>query len=77
VETRFTVTRDGKITDITSPTTDVSEPVVKSVINAVRRARYAPRIDNGEPVDTPDVVYIEQVAVRIPTAPEAEGTTKP
>ncbi len=76
VEARFTVTKDGKITDITSPTTDVNDAVVKAVINAVRRARYAPRIENGEPVDTPDVVYIEQVAVRNPAAPGA-GSPSP
>jgi tetratricopeptide (TPR) repeat protein len=64
VETRFTVTREGKVLDVTSPTTDVSEPIVRTVISSMRRARYAPRLENGEPVDTQDVQFVERVAIR-------------
>jgi hypothetical protein len=66
VETRFTVTADGRVTDVVSTTQDVSEPIVRSVVNAVKRARYAPRFENGEPVETRDVVYVDQVLVRNP-----------
>jgi len=61
VEASFTVTRDGRTTDVTASATDASESQQKLVLSAVRRARYAPRIDNGEPVDTLGVKLRERL----------------
>jgi tetratricopeptide (TPR) repeat protein len=66
VEMHFRVERDGHVENVTSPTTDVPEAILKSSMAAMRRSRYAPRIENGAAVATDDVVYIEQVLIRIP-----------
>jgi len=75
VEMHFTVDRDGRIDDVTSPTTDVPESVVKNSIASMKRSRYAPRIENGAAVPTTDVVFRERVLVKaqLPeTAPASE-----
>jgi tetratricopeptide (TPR) repeat protein len=69
VEMHFRVERDGHVENVTSPTTDVPEGVIKSSMAALRRSRYAPRIENGLAVPTDDVVYVEQVLVRIQQPP--------
>ena len=77
VEMHFKIDRDGRIDDVTSPTTDVPDMVVKNAIAAMKRGRYAPRIDNGAAVPTENVVYVERVLVRATPAPDtapASGT---
>jgi len=77
VEMHFKVDRDGRIDDVTSPTTDVPDMVVKNAIAAMKRGRFAPRIDNGAAVPTEDVVYVERVLVRATPTPDtapASGT---
>jgi hypothetical protein len=69
VELRFTVDRDGRIDDVTSPTTDVPESIVRNSVSAMRRSRYAPRIENGNAVATQDVVFRERVMVRAESQP--------
>ena len=64
VEMHFTVDRDGHVDNVTSPTTDVPDMVVKSSLAAMKRARYAPRIENGAAVLTNDVVFVERVIVK-------------
>jgi TonB family protein len=64
VEVGFTVTREGKVTDAVATASDAPEAVQKSVLFAVRKARYAPRIENGDAVDTPNVSFSERVLVR-------------
>src|SRR5690606_26049732 len=61
VEMICTVDRDGRVDDVTSPTTDVPESIVRNSISAMTRARYAPRIENGAAVPTPNVVFRERV----------------
>ncbi|HEY6123499.1 MAG TPA: tetratricopeptide repeat protein [Steroidobacteraceae bacterium] len=65
VELRFTVDRDGRIDNVTSPTTDVPESIVRNSMSSMRRSRYAPRIENGAAVPTADVVFHERVLVKI------------
>ena len=65
VEMHFTVERDGRIDNVTSPTTDVPEPVVRNAIASMKRARFAPRIENGAAVPTQNAVYVERVLVRV------------
>jgi tetratricopeptide (TPR) repeat protein len=72
VELRFTVDRDGRVDNVTSPTTDVSEFVVRNSIATMKRARYAPRIENGVAVATEDVAFFERVLVK---APSQDGAT--
>ena len=74
VEMHFTVDRDGRIDDVTSPTTDVPDAVIKNSISSMKRSRYAPRIENGAAVPTTDVVFRERVLVKAQspeTAPES------
>lgn len=86
VELHFTVDRDGRVDNVTSPTTDVPEAIVRNCMSSMRRARFAPRIDNGLAVATEDVVFNEKVMIRAtqqsePTssgkAPEASPESKP
>lgn len=80
VELRFTVDRDGRLDDVTSPTTDVPDAVVKNSMASMKRSRYAPRIENGMPVPTRDVVFVERVLVRAspePAAPSGSEAAKP
>ena len=69
VEMHFTVERDGRIEDMTSPTTDVPETVVKNSLTSMKRSRYAPRIENGAAVATRDVVFIERVLIKATSTP--------
>jgi hypothetical protein len=75
VEMRFTVERDGRIDNVTSPTTDVPEAVVRNAIASMKRARFAPRIENGAAVPTENAVYIERVLVRV--SPESATPATP
>src|SRR5207245_179371 len=47
VEASFTVTRDGRTTDVTASATDATESQQKVVLAAVRKAHYAPRFESG------------------------------
>ncbi len=59
--------------DVTSPTTDVPDSVVKNSVASMKRSRFAPRIENGVAVPTDDVVFLERVLVRA-ASPES-GTS--
>jgi hypothetical protein len=69
VEMHFTVDRDGRVEDVTSPTTDVPESIVRGCTISMKRARYAPRIENGAAVPTQNVVFFEKVLVKA-TSPD-------
>jgi tetratricopeptide (TPR) repeat protein len=73
VELHFTVTREGRLENVSSPTKDVSEGIVRNSVTSMRRSRYAPRIENGAAVATNDVVFIERVLVR--ATPTESGTS--
>jgi tetratricopeptide (TPR) repeat protein len=66
VELRFRVDRDGRLDEVTSPTTDVPESVVRNSIASMKRSRYAPRIENGVAVPTEDVRFVERVLIKAP-----------
>jgi tetratricopeptide (TPR) repeat protein len=76
VELHFKVDRDGRIDEVTSPTTDVPENIVRNSISSMKRSRYAPRIQNGAAVPTDDVVFLERVLVKV-TSPGTETEKKP
>jgi tetratricopeptide (TPR) repeat protein len=77
VELHFSVDRDGRIDNVTSPTTDVPENVVRSSAMSMKRSRYAPRIENGAAVPTQDVVFVERVLVRVASQSSSSATTAP
>lgn len=64
VEARYTVTKDGKTDNVEVAESDASESLQKSVVSAMKKARYSPRFENGEPVDTQAVTYRERVLVK-------------
>jgi TonB family protein len=69
VEVTFTVTKEGRTAEVTVSQTDATESQQKAVLSAVRRARYAPRIQNGEPADTPGVKFRERLLSKKPHTP--------
>lgn len=66
VETRFKVLADGKVDDVETVGTDAPQSIEKATQYAVRKARYAPRLENGEPVATEGVTLRERVLVKAP-----------
>jgi len=76
VELHFKVDRDGRIDEVTSPTTDVPENIVRNSMSSMKRSRYAPRIENGVAVPTENVVFFERVLVKV-TSPGTETEKKP
>ncbi len=77
VELRFTVERDGRLENVTSPTTDVPESIVRNAVGSMKRSRYAPRIENGAAVATPNVSFQERVMVKASSQPSTETPAKP
>jgi tetratricopeptide (TPR) repeat protein len=75
VELHFKVDRDGRIDDVTSPTTDVPEAIVKNSMASMKRSRFAPRIENGAAVPTPDVIFLEKVLLKL-TPPGSETSSE-
>ncbi|MCC6170475.1 MAG: tetratricopeptide repeat protein [Gammaproteobacteria bacterium] len=69
VETRFKVLADGKVADVETVGTDAPQSIEKATLFAVRKARYAPRLENGEPVATEGVTLRERVLVKAPQEP--------
>jgi TonB family protein len=61
VEVSFTVTSEGRTSDVTVVTSDATPSQQKAVVSAIRRARYAPRFLNGEAVETPGVRFRERL----------------
>jgi tetratricopeptide (TPR) repeat protein len=69
VEASFTVTKEGKTTDFTVASTDATDSQQKTVLSALRKARYAPRFEQGEPADTRDVRFRERLLSKKPRQP--------
>ncbi len=64
VEVSFTVTKEGKTSDIVMSSTDAPESQQKQVLSAIKRARYAPRFVGGDPVETTDVKWRERLVIK-------------
>ena len=69
VEVSFTVTREGRTAEVIASGTDATESEQKAVLSAVRRARYAPRLENGEPAETAGVRLRERLLSKKPRSP--------
>ncbi len=73
VEARFKVLTDGKVADVETSATahDAPAAIEKAMLFAVRKSRYAPRLENGVPVLTEGVTMRERVLVKArPAAPK-------
>jgi tetratricopeptide (TPR) repeat protein len=69
VEATFAVTRDGRTAGVTTTSSDATGAQQKMVLSAVKHARYAPRLENGEPVDTQGVKLLEKLLSKRPRQP--------
>jgi len=69
VEATFAVTRDGHTSAVVTTSSDASSAQQKQVQSAVKRARYAPRFENGEPVETQGVKLLEKLLTKRPRQP--------
>jgi tetratricopeptide (TPR) repeat protein len=74
VEVRFTVGADGRVSGVETAATDAPPAAERAVAFAVRKARYAPRLENGEPVATTGVLLRERVLVRRANAAPADSS---
>jgi TonB family protein len=61
IKVRFTVTPTGELEDVVSASSEASESQTRSVLSAMKKARYRPRLQNGEPVETKGVEFETQV----------------
>jgi hypothetical protein len=66
VEVTFTVTKEGRTAEVTTSATDATQSQQKVVLSAIRKARYAPRLQNGEPTDTAGVKFRERLLSKKP-----------
>ena len=73
IELRFVVDRDGRVDRVSSPTTEVPEAILRNSMASMKRARFAPRIENGLAVPTEDVVFYEKVLLKVTTPPETSS----
>jgi len=64
VEQLLRVGRDGKVLDARLPDGAEPDAVVRSLMFAARKARYAPRIEAGVPAETEGVVFRERMLVK-------------
>ena len=64
VEVKFTVTKDGRTDDVQVAGSDATENVQRATVSAVKKARYSPKFEDGEPVDTRDMILREKILVK-------------
>lgn len=74
VEVRYTVTKDGRTDHVETVSSDAADSSQKAVISAMKKARYAPRMENGEPVDTTDVVWREKLLIKTKQSSQQKGS---
>jgi TonB family protein len=74
VEVRYTVTKEGRTDHVETVSSDAAESSQKAVVSAIKKARYAPRIANGEPVDAPDVTWREKLLIKVKQPAAAKGS---
>ncbi|MFM7627696.1 MAG: hypothetical protein ACKO7G_14780 [Gammaproteobacteria bacterium] len=66
IELLLRVGKDGKVLDVRLPDGAEPDAVARSVMLAARKARYAPRIEAGVPVETDGVVLRERMLLKAP-----------
>lgn len=77
VAATFTVDASGKVNEVVIDPASAPERTRRSVETALKRALYAPRIENGETVATPGVTWTERMLVRkTPEKPPEKSAEK-
>jgi TonB family protein len=64
VEVKFDVTKDGRIDNVEVAGSDASENAQKATVSAVKKARYSPKFEAGEPVETRGILLREKILVK-------------
>jgi len=64
VEVKFTVTKDGRTENVEVASSDASEGQQRATVSAVKKARYSPKFEAGEPVETQGVILREKILVK-------------
>lgn len=66
VEVVFTVKQNGDVDDVKVTSADAAESYQRTVVSSARRAVYAPRVVEGELIDTPGVTLRERLLIKKP-----------
>jgi len=66
IEAKFTVLANGRTAEVSTVPSEAPQALHDGVEFSVRKAIYAPRLENGEPVDTPGMTLTERVLQRKP-----------
>jgi hypothetical protein len=74
-EVSYTVTKDGRTDNVQLVSSDAAESTQKTVVSAMKKARYAPRFENGEPVDTADVKWRERLLIKVKQQSAKNGSS--
>jgi TonB family protein len=61
VDVEFTVTTDGRVVNARTSEKKASDSQERAVLNAIKKARYRPRLERGEPVESPGTHLRQQV----------------
>ncbi len=64
VEVKFSVMKDGRTDDVQIAGSDATENTQRATASAVKKARYCPKFEAGEPVETHDVTLREKILVK-------------
>lgn len=78
VDMRLKVGRDGKVQDAVVAQSSAPENSSRAALTAARKARFAPRIENGQAVETEGVPLVERLLIRIQREkPQASTSDRP
>jgi TonB family protein len=61
---KFTVTKDGRTDDVQLAGGDAPESAQRSTVSAIKKARYSPKFEAGEPVEAQGVTLREKILVK-------------
>jgi tetratricopeptide (TPR) repeat protein len=76
-ELRLTIGRDGRVLDAVGVGGDAPDASIRSVVIAVKRARYRPRIEAEGPVEAKDVPFTERLLLRKSATPAPAAAPTP
>jgi TonB family protein len=64
VEVKFNVTKDGRTEAVEVASSDAPESAQRATVSALKKARYSPKFEAGEPVDAVGVIFREKILVK-------------
>ena len=68
VEVKFNVTKDGRTDAVEIGSSDAPESAQRAMVSAIKKSRYSPKFEAGEPVETHGVVVREKILVKAKAA---------